>query len=153
MYDKASSDYARIEKAIYFLEQNFRQQPDLKAVSRHVELSEYHFQRLFTRWAGISPKRFVQFLTLQYAKQLLEESRSLLETAYEAGLSGPSRLHDLFITAEAITPGEFKRKGAGLTIMYGFHPTPFGDCLLAVTERGICGLSLYPGGEWITGAS
>lgn len=141
MYAEASTDYSLVEQAIRFLEQNFRQQPDLQAVADHVGLSEYHFQRLFTRWVGISPKKFVQFLTLNYAKELLAESRSLLETTCEAGLSSPGRLHDLFITHEAVTPGEYKRRGDGLAIAYGFHATPFGDCLLGVTERGICGLS------------
>jgi len=133
-------DYRRIEKAIQFLAENYHQQPSLDEVARSVNLSEFHFQRLFRRWAGISPKRLVQFLTLEHAKQALEESRSVLDAAYDAGLSSPSRLHDLFVTAEAMTPGEFKAKGAGLGISYGFHPSPFGECLLAVTERGICGL-------------
>ncbi|MCP4425944.1 MAG: methylated-DNA--[protein]-cysteine S-methyltransferase [Chloroflexi bacterium] len=140
-----TSDYARIEKAIQFIEQNFQEQPDLAAIADCVGLSEYHFQRLFTRWAGTSPKRFVQFLTINYAKQLLAESKSLLETTYETGLSSPGRLHDLFVTHEAITPGEFKRQGAGMTIAYGFHATPFGDCLLAMTERGICNLLFVAG--------
>jgi AraC family transcriptional regulator of adaptative response/methylated-DNA-[protein]-cysteine methyltransferase len=133
-------DYQRVEKAIQFLTENYHQQPSLHEVARSVNLSGYHFQRLFRRWAGISPKRLVQFLTLEHAKQALEESRSLLDATYDAGLSSPSRLHDLFVNAEAMTPGEFKAKGAGLEISYGFHPTPFGECLLAVTERGICGL-------------
>ncbi len=133
-------DYERIEKAIQFLAENYHYQPSLDEVARSVNLSEYHFQRLFRRWAGISPKRFVQFLTLEHAKKVLEESRSVLDAAYDAGLSSPSRLHDLFVNAEAMTPGEFKTKGAGLKISYGFHPSPFGECLLAVTERGICGL-------------
>ena len=133
-------DYQRIEKAIQFLAENYHHQPSLDEVARNVNLSEYHFQRLFRRWAGISPKRFVQFLTLEHAKQVLEESRSVLDAAYDAGLSSPSRLHDLFVNAEAMTPGEFKTKGAGLKISYGFHPSPFGECLLAATERGICGL-------------
>ena len=135
-----AEDYRRIEKAIEFLAENYHQQPSLDEIARSVNLSEFHFQRLFRRWAGISPKRLVQFLTLEHAKQALEESRSVLDAAYDAGLSSPSRLHDLFVTAEAMTPGEFKAKGAGLEISYGFHPSPFGECLLAVTERGICGL-------------
>jgi AraC family transcriptional regulator of adaptative response/methylated-DNA-[protein]-cysteine methyltransferase len=135
-----AEDYRRIEKAIQFLAENYHQQPSLDEAARSVNLSEYHFQRLFRRWAGISPKRLVQFLTLEHAKQALEESRSVLDAAYDAGLSGPSRLHDLFVNAEAMTPGEFKAKGAGLEISYGLHPSPFGECFLAVTERGICGL-------------
>lgn len=133
-------DYTRIAKAIQFLEQNFTRRPDLREIAQSVGLSEFHFQRLFRRWAGISPKRFVQFLTLEYAKQMLENSPNLLDATYDAGLSSPSRLHHLFVSIEAMTPGEFKRQGAGLNINYGFHPTPFGECLLAVTGRGICGL-------------
>jgi AraC family transcriptional regulator of adaptative response/methylated-DNA-[protein]-cysteine methyltransferase len=139
-------DYQRIEKAIQYLAENYHHQPSLDEVARSVNLSEYHFQRLFRRWAGISPKRLVEFLTLEHAKQLLEESRSVLDAAYEAGLSSPSRLHDLFVNVEAMTPGEFKAKGAGLKISYGFHPSPFGECLLAVTERGICGLGFVGDG-------
>lgn len=144
-YEQLSLDYTRVEHAIRFLEQNFQNQPDLKEIADSVGLSEYHFQRLFTRWAGISPKRFLQFLAVNYAKQLLVESKSVLDVTYETGLSSPGRLHDLFIACEAVTPGEFKKKGAGLSIAYGFHPTPFGQALLAVTERGICGLSFVSG--------
>jgi AraC family transcriptional regulator of adaptative response/methylated-DNA-[protein]-cysteine methyltransferase len=133
-------EYQRIEKAIRFLAENYHHQPSLEEVARNVNLSEYHFQRLFRRWAGISPKRLVQFLTLEHAKKALEESRSVLDATYDAGLSSPSRLHDLFVNAEAMTPGEFKTKGAGLKISYGFHLSPFGECLLAATQRGICGL-------------
>lgn len=147
MTTELNTDYGRIEQAILYLEQHFQNQPDLKEVANHVGLSEYHFQRLFSRWAGISPKRFLQFLTVEYAKHLLTESNNLLDVTYEAGLSSPGRLHDLFITCEALSPGEFKRKGAGLTIHYGFQPTPFGDCLLAVTDRGICGLTFVGEGR------
>jgi len=133
-------DYARIERAIHFLEDNFHRQPGLKEIARSVNLSEHHFQRLFRRWAGISPKRLIQFLTLENAKRLLEKSGNLLDTTYDAGLSSPGRLHDLFVNIEGMTPGEFKAKGAGLRISYGFHASPFGECLLAVTERGVCGL-------------
>jgi AraC family transcriptional regulator of adaptative response/methylated-DNA-[protein]-cysteine methyltransferase len=142
-HDKFSADcrdYERIEKAIEFIEKNVHAQPELKAIARRVGLSEYYFQRLFSRWVGISPKRFLQFLTKEYAKKLLADSRDLLETAYSAGLSGPGRLHDLFVACEAVTPGEFKRRGIGLRITYGLHPSPFGRCLLAATERGVCGL-------------
>ena len=138
-----SEDYSRIEKAILFLGENFRSQPSLEEVARSVNLSEYHFQRLFRRWAGISPKRFLQFLTIEYSKGLLEESKNLLDVTYEAGLSSPGRLHDLFVAIEAMTPGEYKSRGGGLRITYGIHPTPFGPCLLATTERGICGLSFH----------
>ena len=140
-YIQLSQDYDRVEQAILFLEKNFRQQPDLKEIARSVGLSEYHFQRLFKRWAGISPKQFVQFLTIDYAKKMLAESKSVLEASLEAGLSGPGRLHDLFVTFEAVTPGQFKEKGTGLKITYGFHETPFGQCLIATTDRGICNLT------------
>jgi AraC family transcriptional regulator of adaptative response/methylated-DNA-[protein]-cysteine methyltransferase len=138
-------DYTRIENAILYIEGNFRGQPDLKEVARNAGLSEYHFHRLFTRWAGISPKRFLQFLTAEYARGLLRESRSVLDAAYEAGLSGPGRLHDLIVNVYAVTPGELKEEGEGLTIRYGVHPSPFGDCLLAITDKGICALAFLPG--------
>lgn len=133
-------DYARIEQAILYLEENYHRQPELREVAQSVHLSEFHFQRLFRRWAGISPKRFIQFLTLEHAKKLLEGSHSVLDATYDAGLSSPGRLHDLFVNVEAMTPGEYKAKGVGLHIYYGYHPSPFGECLLCVTERGICGL-------------
>jgi len=137
------SDYARIETAIEYLEKTFLDQPSLEDLSRHLDLSPFHFQKLFKRWAGISPKRFLQFLTVEYAKKLLNESRSVLETTHESGLSGPGRLHDLFVSIEAMTPGEFKSKAAGMNIFYGIHSTPFGNCLLAVTSKGICDLSFF----------
>jgi AraC family transcriptional regulator of adaptative response/methylated-DNA-[protein]-cysteine methyltransferase len=133
-------DYSRIEGAILFLQENYHRQPELREVAASVHLSEFHFHRLFRRWAGISPKRFIQFLTLEHAKKLLEGSRSVLDATYDAGLSSPGRLHDLFVNIEAMTPGEFKAQGAGLRISYGFHPSPFGECLLAATARGVCGL-------------
>lgn len=146
-YQTLSQDYQLVEQAILFLERNFKKQPGLKEVAASVGLSEYHFQRLFTRWVGISPKRFLQFLTKEHAKRLLEESENLLETAYDSGLSGPGRLHDLFVSCEAVTPGEYKQAGEGLQIVYGFHPSPFGECLIARTERGICSLSFVENGE------
>jgi AraC family transcriptional regulator of adaptative response/methylated-DNA-[protein]-cysteine methyltransferase len=146
-FSKAALDYERIEKAIKYIEANFHTQPSLKQIAEHIFLSEYHFQRLFSRWVGISPKRFLQFLTKEYAKGLLENSRDILDVTYEAGLSSPGRLHDLFVTCEAVTPGEFKAKGAGVTISYGFHPSPFGECLLAATQRGICGFYFVKNGD------
>lgn len=136
----ATSDYARIERAIHFLDAHGQEHPGLAEVAAHVGLSPYHFQRLFTRWAGISPKRFLQFQTLAHARQLLAERRSLLDATYDAGLSSGGRLHDLFVTLTAMTPGEFKQGGVGLTLQYGVHESPFGDYLLAVCERGICAL-------------
>lgn len=139
--EQLTTDYARIERAIRFLDRERATAPSLAAVAEHVGLSEAHFQRLFTRWAGISPKRFLQHRTAEVVKRLLRERRPLLDVTYEAGLSGPGRLHDLLLNAEAVTPGEYQRAGAGLTIRYGFHPTPFGDCLIAVTPRGVCHLA------------
>ncbi|MGD0750852.1 MAG: methylated-DNA--[protein]-cysteine S-methyltransferase [Anaerolineales bacterium] len=136
-----SADYARVEQTIRYIETNAYRQPDLNELAAHVGLSEYHFQRLFTRWAGISPKRFLQFLTREHAKALLARSANLLEATYASGLSGPGRLHDLFVQTEAVTPGEYKSKGVGVEIAYGFHPSPFGECLLALTSRGICFLA------------
>ncbi len=141
-----TSDYSRIEKTILDLDRNFRRQPRLDEMARAAGLSAYHFQRLFTRWAGISPKRFLQFLTAEYAGRLLRESASVLDAAYGAGLSGPGRLHDLFVNVCAATPGEMKSGGDGLTIRYGTHPSPFGECVVAVTARGICGLSFPSSG-------
>ncbi|MDE0387558.1 MAG: methylated-DNA--[protein]-cysteine S-methyltransferase [Rhodospirillales bacterium] len=133
-------DYARIEAAILYLEEHFRDQPSLDDVAREAGLSPHHFQRLFRRWAGVSPKRFGQFLTLDYAKAQLEASASILDAAYDAGLSGPSRLHDLFVTYEAMSPGAFKQGGDGVDIAYGVHPSPFGPCFVGQTERGVCAL-------------
>jgi AraC family transcriptional regulator of adaptative response/methylated-DNA-[protein]-cysteine methyltransferase len=140
-FSQTSLDYERIEKAIQFLAENFHSQPSLKEIAAKIHVSEYHFQRLFSRWVGISPKRFLQFLTKEYAKTLLEKSINLLDVTYESGLTSPGRLHDLFVSCEAVTPGEYKAMGEGLEIAYGYHATPFGECLLAKTDRGICGLS------------
>ncbi len=133
----ASPDYQRIEKAIRYIEDQYKNQPSLRQIADYVGLSEYHFQRLFSRWAGTSPQRFLRFLTKEYAKEQLAKAPSLLDATYEAGLSSPSRLHDLFVTYEAMTPAEFRALGAGVTLRYGVHETPFGSCFLAVTERGI----------------
>jgi len=139
-YAQLAGDYERVHRAIRFLEDNVRRQPSLAEIAAAAGLSEFHFQRLFGRWVGISPKRFLQFLTKEYARGLLDHSRNLLDATYEAGLSGPSRLHDLFVSCEAVTPGEARARGEGLTVSYGVHPSPFGRCLLGVTERGICSL-------------
>jgi AraC family transcriptional regulator, regulatory protein of adaptative response / methylated-DNA-[protein]-cysteine methyltransferase len=144
-YNHLSEDYKRIESAIRFLDENYQRQPSLKEAAESVHLSEYHFQRLFTRWAGVSPKRFMQFLTKESAIRRLEKTGNLLEASYEAGLSGPGRLHDLFLHCEAVTPGEYKRRGEGLVISYGFHPTPFGECLIGTTSKGICYLVFAQG--------
>ncbi len=142
-----SERYRLVERAIRYIETRAPAQPNLAEVAASVGLSEYHFQRLFSRWAGVSPKRFMQFLTKERAKRLLDESENLLETAYQSGLSSLGRLHDLFIAAEAVTPGQYKSRGAGMTINYAVHPTPFGACLLAVTQRGICHLGFVDGDD------
>ena len=141
-----ATDYAYITEAIRYLDEHVQEQPSLDVLAAHLHLSPFYLQRMFKRWAGISPKRFVQVLTLNHAKQLLTASKSMLDTTYEVGLSSTSRLHDLFVNIEAMTPAEYKRLGAGLQIRYGYHETPFGECLLAVTSRGVCTL-LFVGDE------
>jgi len=140
-HDLQLQNYQRIEKAIGFLRANFKQQPSLSEVAEHVHLSEYHFQKIFTEWAGISPKQFSKYLTLDYAKRYLAENSSMVETALASGLSGTGRLHDLFVTMEAVTPGEFKRMGENIEIRYGYHTSIFGLVFVAVTDRGICQLT------------
>jgi AraC family transcriptional regulator, regulatory protein of adaptative response / methylated-DNA-[protein]-cysteine methyltransferase len=142
-----SEDYLRIEQAILYLENHYKDQPSLEEVALNSGLSEYYFQRLFTRWAGVSPKRFLQFLTKEGAKDLLSRSENLLDTTHQVGLSSLGRLHDLFINTEAVTPGEYKTRGAGVTIRYGLHASPFGKCLIATTERGICHLGFVQTSE------
>lgn len=134
-------NYLRIEQAIQYLEKNFQRQPELDEVAEKVHLSPFHFQRIFTDWAGISPKRFLQYLTVDFLKEKLKQSKNLVEAAEHAGLSSQSRVYDLFTTLEAVTPQEYKQKGSGIRIEYGVHETPFGLCLIGVTERGICWLS------------
>ena len=134
-------NYLRIEQAIQYLEKNFQRQPELDEVAEKVHLSPFHFQRIFTDWAGISPKRFLQFLTVDFLKEKLQQSKNLVEAAEHAGLSSQSRVYDLFTTLEAVTPQEYKQRGSGIRIEYGIHETPFGLCLIGVTERGICWLS------------
>ena len=143
MGDRAT--YELMAKAIAFIRQNHRQQPDLAAIAQQVHLSEYHFQRLFTKWAGISPKRFLQYLTVEYAKSKIAETKNLLELTGDVGLSSAGRLHDLFVNLEAMSPQEFKTGGAGLQIWYGIHETMFGDCLIATTARGVCNLYFLDG--------
>ena len=142
-----SDDYQRIEQAILYLETHYKNQPSLEEVAASIGLSEFHFQRLFTRWAGVSPKRFLQFLTKKGAKELLDRSENLLDTTHEVGLSSLGRLHDLFVTTEAVSPGEYKSRGEGVTVRYGLHASPFGKCLVAVTERGICHLGFVQTSE------
>lgn len=135
------SDYDRIAQAIAFITSRVDGQPALADIAAHLNMSPYHFQRLFCRWAGVTPKRFLQVLTLERAKQLLGESRPLLEVSSALGLSSGSRLYDHFVQLEAVTPGEFKKRGAGLTIDHAVHNTPFGKAFIATTARGICQFS------------
>jgi len=146
-YKQLSDDYLRVEQAILYLEKHHTRQPGLEEIAASVGLSEFHFQRLFTRWVGISPKRFLQYLTKENAKGLLDKSENLLDVTHHTGLSSLGRLHDLFVTAEAVSPGEYKSRGSGLTIRYGLHPTPLGKCLIGITERGICHLGFVQTGE------
>ena len=133
-------EYKRIEKALTFIAAEADSQPDLDRIAAAVNSSPHHLQRVFTQWVGVSPKKFLQALTLERAKASLESSASVLDAALDSGLSGPSRLHDLFVTHEAVTPGEYKARGEGLTITYGWAESPFGECLVMTTPRGICGV-------------
>lgn len=142
MTNNEGSNYARIEKAIQFIHAHHKQQPSLDEIAAHVNLSPFHFQKIFTQWAGVSPKKFIQFLTLEYAKKQLKQYKlSLNDTAYEVGLSGPGRLHDLFINIERMTPGEYKNNGNGLCINYSMSDSLFGPLLIASTDKGICHIS------------
>ena len=132
-------NYERIAEAIDYIKLNFKSQPNLDEVAARINLSPFHFQRLFTDWAGISPKKFIQYLSLEHAKSMLKEKNAtLFDTAYETGLSGTGRLHDLFINIEGMTPAEYKNGGAALTINYSFAESPFGDIIVASTTKGIC---------------
>jgi AraC family transcriptional regulator of adaptative response/methylated-DNA-[protein]-cysteine methyltransferase len=142
------TDYERIEKSIVYLKQNFKEQPDLREVAKQVHLSSFHFQRLFKDWAGVSPKKFLQFISVEYAKGLLKQSLSLADASYETGLSGTGRLHDLFMGIEGMTPGEFKNGGEALQIHYSFAETPFGDIIIASTSKGICHLAFVKEEEY-----
>lgn len=145
-FEALSLDYRRIERAIRYIADHRLDQPDLDAIAAAAHVSPYHFQRLFTRWAGVSPKRFMGFLTKEHARAMLEGSASVLDTALETGLSGPGRLHDLFVSFEAVSPGDVKRRGAGLVIRWGVHPSPFGPALVGLTERGLCRLTFLENG-------
>ena len=134
-------DYALIRRAIGFLSENWTEHPPLEELAAHLGLSQGHTQKLFKRWCGLSPKDFVLAITVDRARALLEGSASVLDTAHEVGLSGGGRLHDLFVTHEAMTPGDYRRRGEGLTLSYGFHSSLFGEALVMVTDRGLAGLS------------
>jgi AraC family transcriptional regulator of adaptative response/methylated-DNA-[protein]-cysteine methyltransferase len=137
-------NYQRVAEAISYIRSNFRKQPSLEDIAASVHLSPFHFQKLFTDWAGVSPKKFLQYISIENAKSILRQKQAtLFDAAFESGLSGTSRLHDLFITIEGMTPGEFKNGGKDLSITYNFYPTVFGDVIVASTEKGICYLAFY----------
>jgi AraC family transcriptional regulator, regulatory protein of adaptative response / methylated-DNA-[protein]-cysteine methyltransferase len=138
-------NYFIIEKAIHYLRENFRQQPSLEETAAHVQLSPFHFQRLFSDWAGVSPKKFLQYLTVEELKKEIQHAPNLISAAEQVGLSAQSRVYDLFVSVEAVTPNEFKTKGKGIKIDFGFHSSPFGECFVAATARGICALSFIQG--------
>lgn len=133
-------DYARVQAAIEYLSRNWKQQPEIEDIAAQVGLSASHFSQLFRRWAGITPKQFLQALTVDHARMLLRDSASVLDTSLEVGLSGPGRLHDLFVAHEAMSPGEYGSGGAGLTLNYGFHASPFGEAIAVATPRGLAAL-------------
>ena len=140
-------DYAVVRRAVAFIAENWRDQPSLETIAEEVGMKPHALQRLFTRWAGLTPKGFLQALTLDHARGLLSDSASVLDASYEVGLSGPGRLHDLFVTHDAMTPGAYKARGEGIAVSYGFHPSPFGRALLMVTEHGLAGLAFADEGE------
>ena len=135
------TDYERIEKVIRHLNEHYLEQPDLRTLAGIAQVSEFHFHRIFSRWAGVTPKGLIKFLTAKHAKALLRQSQSVLDASLDSGLSGPGRLHDLLVSVDAVSPGEFKCYGEGMEIRYGFHATPFGTCIIGATARGICHLS------------
>ncbi len=142
-----ASDYEIVRRAIEFISEHRREQPSLARVAAHVGLKPLSLQRLFTRWAGLTPKAFLQAVTLNHARALLDQSASVLDATYEVGLSGPGRLHDLFVTHEAMTPGAYKARGEGIVMRWGFHPSPFGQALVIVTDRGLAGLAFADRGR------
>ncbi|PSC03322.1 6-O-methylguanine DNA methyltransferase [Alsobacter soli] len=140
-------DYDRVRKALAFLTEAWRRQPSLEEVAAHVGVSSSHLHHIFRRWAGLTPKAFLQALTLDHARALLRDSASVLDATYEVGLSGPGRLHDLFVTHEAMSPGEWKARGEGVTLSYGFHPSPFGEAIVVATPRGLAGIGFVDDGD------
>jgi AraC family transcriptional regulator of adaptative response/methylated-DNA-[protein]-cysteine methyltransferase len=144
MNEQESINYSRIAEAIEFIKLNFRNQPNLDEVAEKIHLSPFHFQRLFTDWAGVSPKKFLQYITVEHAKQLLKDKRAtLFDATFDTGLSGTSRLHDLFINIEGMTPAEFKNGGKNLQINYSFAESPFGNIIVASTSKGVCHLAFF----------
>src|SRR5918992_2504942 len=145
--DNPAADYERVRRIIAYISERWREQPSLEDIAAHVGLSTTHVHHLFRRWCGLSPKAFLQAITLDNAKALLASSASVLDATYEVGLSGPARLHDLFVTHEAMTPGDYKAGGSGLTMRFGFHPSPFGEVVLIATDRGLAGLGFVDDGD------
>ena len=145
----ALRDYETVHRAIAFISEHWRGQPTIEEMAEAVSVTPDELHHLFRRWAGLTPKAFMQAVTLDNAKRLLRESGNILDVAYDSGLSGPSRLHDLFVTHEAMSPGEWKKGAAGLTLRYGFHPSPFGTAIIIATERGLAGLAFADPGEEI----
>ena len=144
---RAASDYDIVRRAIAHIRGNWQAQPEIETIAEAAGVTATELHHLFRRWAGITPKMFLQALTLDHARRLLRDSASVLDASFEVGLSGPGRLHDLFVTHEAMSPGEWKSGGAGMTIYYGFHPSPFGTALVMGTERGLAGLAFADSGE------
>ena len=142
-----ASDYSIVSRLIEKISEDYRNQPSLEELSRQVDMEPQSLQRLFSRWAGLTPKGFLQAVTLNHAKRMLNDGAALLDAAYEVGMSGPGRLHDLFVTHEAMSPGDFKTRGSGLAITYGFHGSPFGRALVMATDRGLCGLAFADGND------
>ena len=139
METQANINYNRIARAIDYIKANFKDQPNLDTIANEIHLSPAHFQRMFTEWAGTSPKRFLQYISIEHAKKMLTDGRAtLFDTAYETGLSGTSRLHDLFINIEGMTPAEYKNGGQHLSINYSFAESPFGNVIVASTDKGVC---------------
>ncbi|MCU0444850.1 MAG: methylated-DNA--[protein]-cysteine S-methyltransferase [Microscillaceae bacterium] len=141
MMSQEQFNYQRVEKAIAFLSENFKQQPSLEQVAEEVNVSPFHFQRIFAEWAGVSPKRFLQYLTVDFLRNKIQDTQNLVEAAEIAGLSTQSRVYDLFVNIEGVTPQQYKSAGMGLDIYYGYNFSPFGMCFIAVAEKGICGLA------------
>ncbi len=147
LLDTAAADYDVVRRAIGHIRKHWREQPEIDAIAEAAGVTPTELHHLFRRWAGLTPKAFLQALTLDGARQLLRDSASVLDATYEVGLSGPGRLHDLFVTHEAMSPGEWKSGGDGLTVRFGFHPSPFGKALVMATERGLAGLAFADAGE------
>jgi AraC family transcriptional regulator, regulatory protein of adaptative response / methylated-DNA-[protein]-cysteine methyltransferase len=139
-------DYAVVKRAVAYISTRWRDQPSIETIAEHVGLSASHFQHLFKRWAGLTPKAFLQAITIDHARERLRDSASVLDAAYDVGLSGPGRLHDLFVAHEAMTPGDYRRRGEGMSLSYGFHPSPFGEAIVVTTPRGVAGLGFVDEG-------